>query len=250
MPSRSDDAIVLTRYPFRERDLIAVLLTRTSGQLRVLARRARGARRVEATGLEPLNRVRVTYFERPDVELARLVEVDTVRAAFPLAQHPEAWAAGQVIAELALTYVPAGQRQEAQFRLADTCLEALASGLAPLAACHYAELWFLRLGGVFPALDACVVCGKAPTSAGFFYDVVERACECPEHRSPSALRLSGLALQWLGQALRSPVEEVRSAAPADAAEWLATLRRQFTERELLSMRYLKRLLAEDRSSTR
>jgi DNA repair protein RecO len=244
MPSRTDDAIVLTRYPFHERDLIAVLLTRASGQVRVLARRARGARKVEATAMEPLNRVRVTYFERHDVEMASVVEVEAVRSAFVLAERPEAWAAGQVIAELALVYVPQGQRQEAAFRLVDSCLEALSSGSPALAPCHYAELWFLRLGGLFPALDACAVCGNGPASGAFFYDVEERLCFCGEHRSASSLRLSPAALQWVSKALRVGVGEIGSAAPADAARWLAAMRRHFVERDLKSWRYLSRLLEE------
>lgn len=247
MPTHSDDAIVLTRFPFRERDLIAVLLSRGSGQVRVLAHRARGARRVVASTLEPLSRVRLTYYATPNAELARLVESETVRAAYALAERPEAWAAGQVVAELALLYVQPGQRQEAAFRLVDSCLTALAGGAGPLVSLHYAELWFLRLAGMFPSLRACAVCGADSWSSGLFYDLEERACLCPEHRSPGAWRLTAAALHWLDRASRVPLEQIVAPAPVEAAEWLATLRRHFTERELQSMRYLKRLLAEGRT---
>ncbi len=242
MPTRTDDAIVLTRYPFRERDLIVALLTRESGQLRVLARRARGARKVEATALEPLNRVRVTYFERRNAELATLMEATALRTSFALAERPEAWAAGQVVAELALVYVQPGQRQSAAFRLVDACLVALASGSSPLAATHYAELWFLRLSGVFPLVGACAVCEQPLQHTGVWFDLGEGVYLCREHRTTAAHHLSIAALAWVSEALRSPVEEVRTPAPGDAAEWLAAMRRRFTERDLASLRFLQRLL--------
>jgi DNA repair protein RecO (recombination protein O) len=246
MPARTDDALVLARYPFRERDLVVVLLTRESGQLRAVARRARGAHGQLAGVLEPLARVRVTYFRRAQSDLATLDEASLVRSAFPLAKEPAGWAAAQVLAELATVFCPEGQRAERAFRLLDHAVEALLGGGDPLAAAAYGELWFLRLAGVFPEMGSCGVCG-APLGAGpWLYDLRESRFVCAPHRPAGTVsRLSAAAVGWLSAASRAALEEVPTDVPEDALGWLQGLRERFTERELRSWAYLRLLLASD-----
>ncbi|MFH1176104.1 MAG: DNA repair protein RecO [Acidobacteriota bacterium] len=242
MPLRSDEAFVLTRHPYRERDLTVALLSRTHGLVRVLARRARGLRSPLAAVLEPLAQVRMTYFERPRSELANLNEAVLVRSSFPLAASPAGWAAGQVVGELALTFCPPGEQAELAYRLVDRCLARLLAGHSPLAVAHYAELWFLRLAGVFPELGACGECGASLGGAPRIWDDEENRFLCPDHPPPrAATRLSAAAAAWLARASRERLEEITAAAPADAATWLARLRERFTGRELVSWRYLSLL---------
>jgi DNA repair protein RecO (recombination protein O) len=246
MPSRRDEAFVLTRYPFRERDLVVVLLTRASGQVRIVARRARTLRSSQATAMEPLAHIRVTYFERAGAELATLDEAEVVRSAFPLAGNPPAWAAGQVVCELALLYCPPGQRVEPAFRLVDRCVSCLLDGHEPVSVAHYAELWFLKLGGVFPELDRCGVCGVDLPEGARIYDPADRHFTCPEHRpARSAVRISATGARWLLRASRLPLEEVTEPAAEDAAGWLFGLREHFTDRQVQSWRYLRLLLSEE-----
>jgi DNA repair protein RecO (recombination protein O) len=243
MPSRRDEAFVLTRYPFRERDLVVVLLTRGSGQVRIVARRSRTLRSSRATAMEPLAHIRVTYFERAGAELATLDEAEVVRTAFPLAAEPAAWAAAQVVAELALLYCPPGQRAEAAFRLVDRCVTCLLDGHEPVSVAHYAELWFLKLAGVFPELDRCCVCGVDLSDGPRVYDPSDRGFTCPEHRpARSAIKISAAGAEWLQRAARLPLEKVTKAAPDDASGWLFGLREHFTDRQLQSWRYLRHLV--------
>ncbi len=246
MPSRRDEAFVLTRYPFRERDLVVVLLTRGSGQVRIVARRARTLRSSQATAMEPLAHVRVTYFERAGAELATLDEAEVVRSAFPLAGNPPGWAAAQVVAELALLYCPPGQRVEPAFRLVDRCISCLLDGHEPASVAHYAELWFLKLAGVFPELDRCGVCGVDLPAGSRVFDPAEKHFTCPEHRpSGSVVKISAAGASWLQRASLVALEQLTEPAPEDAAGWLFWLREQFTDRQLQSWRYLRHLL-EDR----
>ncbi len=243
MASRSDEAIVLARYPFRERDLVVTVLTRRNGLVRALARHVRGARTSRGSTLEPLALIRVSYFERPHSELATLDEATVVRSAFALAGSPAAWAAGQVIAELALTFCPPGERVEEPFRLIDRCISGLLAGVAPLAVVNYAELWFLKLGGVLPELDRCGSCGEALAPGPRVYDPTERGFVCDRHARQGALeRLGADGESWLRAALRSPLESM-SSPPSDAASWLIGLVQRFTAKEIVSWRYL-RLLQE------
>jgi len=244
MPSRRDEGIVLARYPFRERDLVVVLLTRASGQIRVVARRARTPRSSWVSATEALAHVRLSYFERAGSELATLDEARLIRSAFALASDPPAWAAGQVVAELALLYCPPGQRVEPSFRLVDRCVDCLLGGHDPASVAWYAELWFLRLAGVFPELDRCGVCGAELPAGQRTFDPSEKRFVCTEHRPARAsVRLSAGGVRWLQAASRLPLEKVGGPAPEDVGRWLIALREGFTEREVLSWRYLRHLLS-------
>lgn len=247
MTLHEDDAIVLTRHAFRERDWVVVALTRGAGQVRLVARRARSLRSGQTQALEPLAVVRLGYHERHGSELATLHEVALLRSAFSLAAMPEAWAAAQVVAELALLYCPQGQRAEEPFRLVDHCLQYLSEGGDPLATVHYAELWFLRLSGVLPSLDRCGRCEAVLPSGPLAFDSAERVCVCAQHRPPvGVVVLPEGAAGWLRQALRVRLEVITTPAPPPVPTWLASLRRQFTDRDLASLAYLHALLAPSR----
>ncbi len=236
MPRRRDEGLLLVRYPFRERDLIVATLSRRGGLVRLLARRARGSRSPWVGKLEPLALVRMTYFERPRSELATLDEVAVVRSSFALAQRPAAWAAGQVLAELALVFCPAGQRAEASFRLLDRCLVALLEGHDPQIVVDYACLWTVRLAGVLPELDRCRVCGAVVGEGEAWFDAQAPTLLCAEHaRGPNRSVLSPRARRWLERALTTPVERVREAAPDDARAWVRQARLAFAERELVTL---------------
>jgi DNA repair protein RecO len=243
MPLRRDEAFVLTRYPFRERDFVVVLLGRATGQVRVVARRVRSLRAAHASATEPLAHVRVTYFERAGSELATLDEAEVVRSAFGLASRPPAWAAGQVVAELALVYTQPGQRNEPAFRLVERCVSCLLDGHDPAAVAWYAELWFLRLAGVFPELARCGVCGGVLPSGPRLFDPVEKRFVCAVHQPAGGVtRISAAGVDWLQRASRLPLEQIGDAPPLDVRRWLTSLREGFIERELKSWRYLHLLL--------
>lgn len=242
MPHRSDDAFVLTRYPFRERDLVVVLLTRLEGQVRVLSRRARGGRHPAAAALEPLALLRVSYFERRGSELAALDGAETIRSSFDLASRPTAWAAGQVVAELAILHCPPGQRVESAFRLVDRCLTALRSGHDAMIVATYAEYWFLRLAGVMPEPGRCGVCGATLRGPERRFDAQEGTFVCARHGAGGA-RLGDESVAWLETAATNAIERVARRLPADGVELLARLRRRFTERDLRSWGYLESLSA-------
>ena len=208
-----------------------------------MARRARSARSSWASATEPLARVRISYFERAGSEIATLDEARLIRSAFDLAANPPAWAAGQVVAELALLYCPPGQKVEASFRLVDRCLDCLFEGHDAAAVAWYAELWFLRLAGICPELDRCGVCGAelAPGPA----DLRSRREGLCLRQSPTCPRggaILAAGVRWLQLASKLPLERVGEGAPEDAGGWLVALREGFTERQVQSWKYLRHLL--------
>jgi recombinational DNA repair protein (RecF pathway) len=172
-----------------------------------------------------------------------LDEAQLIRSAFNLAADPPAWAAGQVVAELALLYCPPGQRVEPSFRLMERCLTCLFGGHDAAAVAWYAELWFLRLAGVFPELDRCGVCGVELPQGQRTFDPVEKRFVCGHHRpGRAAARISAAGVRWLQLASKLPLEMVSEGAPEDVGAWLVALREGFTERQVRSWRYLRHLL--------
>ena len=239
-----EEAYVLVRFPYRERDLVVALLTRGQGLLRALVRGARGARNMRASALEPLCHLTVEGFQRAGAELATVHEYAMLSSSFPLASRPEAWAAGQVLAELALLHCPPGQRSEPSFRLVNRCAQALLGNTDPVLVAHYAELWFLRLAGVFPDLDRCGRCQEELAAGPAWFDAPEGCLLCRQHRpSGSAIRLDPTDLRWLRSASTAPVERLGRPAPDAAAGWLATLRSTFTGREVASWELLRHLVS-------
>lgn len=217
---------------------MVVLLTPGSGQVRLVARRARSLRGTIAQAMEPLALVRVSYYQRPGAELATLGEAVLRRSSFALAGRPEAWAAAQVVVELALVHCPPGQPAAEAFRLADHCLEHLSTGGDAATAVHYAELWFLRLGGVLPAPERCGRCERPLGSGPLIYDRTERQLVCEEHRPlGGAEELPEAAARWLRLALRSRLDALGGPAPSPLPAWLEELHRQHSERELATLSF-------------
>lgn len=246
MARRRDEGFVLARFPYRERDVVVAVLSRESGVVRLMARRARGVRSALGSALESLAYVNLTYFERARSELATLDEVVLKRSSFPLARDPTAWAAAQVLVELALEFCPPGQRAEALFRLFDRCLQALLDGRAPQLVVDYASLWFLRLTGILPELDRCGACGTVLPAGERLFDEGGETFVCRDHLTVRGrFALSAAAHGWLSAALREPVERIENGAPGDARAWLERLRLNFTDRELKSLRVLQRLQADE-----
>lgn len=234
-----DQAYVLARYPYGERDLVAALLTRRQGQLRGLIRGVRGVRTSRAAAVESLCQVNIEGFQNPGRELATLEDVSLIASSFSLARDPIAWAGGQVVAELALLFCPPGQRSEPSFRLVDRCVQGLIQGVNPVLVAHYAELWFLRLAGVFPDLERCGRCGADLGRSRAWFDGAEGVLVCGVHRKVSDLKTLTLAdREWLQRASVLALEQVGRQAPPGAESWLSVLRASFTDRDLRSWKFL------------
>lgn len=243
----TEDAIVLERIPWRERDVLVTLLTPGEGVRRGVARRARGGRARMAAVLEPLNLCRVSYFRRPSQELLSLDEAALLRSAFPLAHRPAAWAAGQVLAELAVRFCPEGQPAAAPFRLLNRCLAALLSGGNERTAVAYAELWLLRLAGVLPDVRRCARCGEPLPNGPWRWEASDGYLSCPGHEAAGrAVLLPAVATAWLGRASRAGVEHLPPPPPA-AVAWVHGLCETYLEGPVRAWRFFTQTVEEDRA---
>jgi DNA repair protein RecO (recombination protein O) len=161
MPARVSEAFVLQTWPFKEGDLIVSFLTRDSGKLRGVARRARRPKGGFGSGLERLSHIRMSYFQRENRELVSLDSCELVHSQFRFSNDFYAACALDFVAEVSEQLLPAAEPNEKYFRLIMAVLEHLRAGApgAVWTAITYFSLWTVRLAGLLPELHVCLGCG-------------------------------------------------------------------------------------------
>jgi len=159
MKTERTEAIILHTFPARERDKMVVFLTPDHGKRKGWAYGARAIKSRFGAALEPLAKVRIGYVERESEEVVRIESVDLVRSLFPAQQNLVSSVAATFIAEMVDTFAPANDPAELIYRLLDRTTEALLEGAPALPVITYAEVWTLRLAGIFPSARNCIECG-------------------------------------------------------------------------------------------
>ncbi|HEV7921212.1 MAG TPA: DNA repair protein RecO [Thermoanaerobaculia bacterium] len=157
-PERTE-AIILHTFAARERDKMVVFLTPDHGKRKGWAYGARSLKSRFGAALEPLAKVRIGYVEKESEEVVRIESVDLIRSLFPAQQQLLSSVAATYIAELVDTFAQANDPAERIYRLLDRTTESLLAGAPPIAVVAYAEVWMLRLAGIFPSTRACGECG-------------------------------------------------------------------------------------------
>jgi DNA repair protein RecO (recombination protein O) len=158
MPARVSEAFVLRSYPFQEGDLIVSFFTRDVGKVRGVAKRARRPKSAFGSGLERLSQVRVSYYQRENVELVRLEQCELMQSQFGVLDSYEAGVALDYIAEVSDHLLPPAEPNERFYRLIAAVLGDLrAAGPEGRAAAAwrgvlYFGYWAVRLSGFLPAL--------------------------------------------------------------------------------------------------
>jgi DNA repair protein RecO (recombination protein O) len=237
------EAIVLHTFAARERDKMVVFLTPDHGKRKGWAYGARAIRSRFGAALEPLAKVRIGYTERENDEVVRIESVDLVRSLFPAQQNLGSSVAATYIAELVDTFAPADDPAELIYRLLDRSCAALLEGGRPLAVVTYAEIWILRLAGIFPSTRECMQCGEKLTRPLRFDDKIE-GFVCAGCATRDAWVVSNDVADALSL-LQRPVEEFD--APQDVLleirSLAGTVRRNFLGHELKSFEVLASVLS-------
>ena len=236
------EAIILHTFAARERDKMVVFLTPDHGKRKGWAYGARAIKSRFGAALEPLAKVRIGYSERESEEVVRIESVDLVRSLFPAQQNLISSVAATYIAELVDTFAPANDPVELLYRLLDRTTEALLEGAPALSVVAYAEIWTLRLGGIFPSTRTCIECGS-PLPRPLRFDTARQGFVCGECAGREAFIISNEVSDELEALLRLPVAEFATRrAPLEVLMELrslaGTVRRHFLGHELKSFEVL------------
>jgi DNA repair protein RecO (recombination protein O) len=232
------EAIVLHTFPVRERDKMVVFLTPDHGKRKGWAYGARSIKSRFGAALEPLAKVRIGYSEREAEEVVRIESVDLLRSLFPAQQNLVSSVAATYIAELVDTFAPADDPAELIYRLLDRTTEALLAGAAPLEVVTYAEVWMLRLAGIFPSLRDCMECGQ-PLDRPLRFDEKLEGFVCASCAGRNAYVLSNEVAAAL-HTLRLPVDEFHAPTGVllEMRSLAGSVRRNFLGHELKSFEVL------------
>ena len=235
----SDEGLVLETHPYRDRDLVVVLLARGHGALRAVFRGARAGKAPKSAETQVLTHVRFSAYLGPHAEMATLREVEAVQSSFPLAASLERAAAAAVVAELLASFFPTAEPAHTPFRLGRSILAFLLDDGEARRAVVYAQFWALMLCGVLPPLDRCTGCGSSLHGATHIA-VTGGQPRCDHCSVPGAETLDELALRFLGLCRVTPIEQLAVEPPAAAANWLDVLTRQEAGRSLPALDFFKK----------
>jgi len=236
------EAIVLHTFAARERDKMVIFLTPDHGKRKGWAYGARAIRSRFGASLEPLAKVRIGYLEKENDEVVRIESVDLIRSLFPAQQNLVSSVAATYIAELVDTFAQANDPAELIYRLLDRSCEALLEGAPPLAVVTYAEIWMLRLAGIFPSTRDCMQCGE-PLGRPLRFDEKLEGFVCTHCAGRDAYLLSNDIADTIAL-MQRPVREF-NAAPDVLLEirgLAGTVRRNFLGHELKSFEVLASVL--------
>lgn len=153
------ECIVLRSYDLADADKIALLLTADHGIVRAVAKGAKRLRSKFGGSLEPLSRLKASYFKKETRELVDLDRVEIIESAFDLVSEPEILTRFSYLTDILISLVPAEDPDPAMFRMMNTCIETVRNRPEAIDSVSlYFEAWLLRLAGFFPSWDECSIC--------------------------------------------------------------------------------------------
>jgi DNA repair protein RecO (recombination protein O) len=240
-PERTE-AIILQTFPGRERDKMVVFLTPDHGKRKGWAYGARSLKSRFGAALEPLAKVRICYVERESDEIVRIESIDLVRSLFPAQQDLQRSVSATYIAEMVDTFAPANDPAELLYRLLDRTTEALLEGAPPMPVVAYAEIWILRLAGIFPSTRNCFECHE-PLDRPLRFDPRLQGFVCTNCAVREAFIVPNEVAEVLDAIGRLPVSELAARPiPIDTLfevrSLAGTLRRNFLGYEMKSFEVL------------
>lgn len=232
MPPLTTDALVLRTFPLGEMSVVVVLLTRSRGKLRAVAKGARGPGDRYQSSLQPLSEVRTALYGREGTELFRLGTVELLRSSEPPNSNLESLLALEYCAELFEAFLPQDARDDDAYRLGRSCVTALKQrGSNGTAVMRYAEAWTLKLHGLYPSLARCLNCRQSVTG-GLAFDRAAGRVVCTNCGSKRAEILDSDSRALLRSALRlSPANFAERTEGIDLAP-IASFHRQLIEAHL------------------
>jgi DNA repair protein RecO (recombination protein O) len=242
------EAILLTVSDLQEADRVVEFLTREQGKKRGAARGAKRRFSRFAGELQPLARVRVTWFEKAGRDLVRISGVELLRPPRALAGDLEGLLLGAYLAETLSLFAQEGEPAERLYRLLDSTLEALEAGVDRRLAVRYLESWVLRLSGVFPPPLECPSCGAALAGGAALAASGEALlCRRCATETPGGLPVSAEAIAFWLRIGRESLPRVAEQPPgpallAEVGEVTGRVRRHFLGHDLKSLDVLRRTL--------
>ena len=228
-------AFVLSTQDYRDTSLLVELYTRDWGKVRGIIRGVRDARARYGSTLEPFSLNEILFYRRRrGGDLHQVTQVELVDDYTGVREDLEKLAYASYFTELLNRLVEPEEISPETFDLFKDCLAFLGTGVSVKRAARLYELKLLEVLGHLPELRVCVVCRTEPDPA--YFNPAFGGIHCKTCAMDGAARVAGgsrgmpvsrTTLQFLDQALRSDVDQMRTvkAAPEVGPEIEKLLRR-------------------------
>jgi len=226
MPKQSE-ALILRTYPFHEADLLVTLFTRAEGKVRGVAKSAKRSKRRFGGALEPLTHVIAHWEDKEKQELARLDSCEIISSPLTSEVNYPRLVALSYVAEVIDQLLPDREPSDEIFRLTLAVVRQLKpeSIWMPLT---YFDLWIVRLIGLLPELNECVVCGSTLNGSRAWFHPLADGLLCIRDKRLASTEILPDSRAVAAEMFRFPVE--RFAGPAWPRHRAADLRRFLAQR--------------------
>jgi DNA repair protein RecO (recombination protein O) len=244
MPKQSE-ALILRTYPFHEADLLVTLFTRAEGKVRGVAKSAKRSKRRFGGALEPLTHVLAHWEDKEKQELARLDSCEIISSPLTAEVNYPRLVALSYVAEVLDQLLPDREPSDEIFRLSLAVVRQLKSDSLwmPLT---YFDLWIVRLIGLLPELNECVVCGAALNGSRAWFHPLADGLLCVRDKRLASTEIMADSRSVAAEMFRSPIERFAGIAwprqrAADLRRFLAQRIERHVEKKLVTAAMLEKL---------
>ena len=236
MTQLSDEAIVLRTYAYAEADRIVVLLTRSSGKVRAMAKGIRRPRSKFGGRLELGSRVHVVVW-RGRGELGVINQVQLVDGYPTLRSDLDRITAAMAVLEVADQLVQDDHQDERLFDMVANVLTTLNDSLiTPQLVAPAFFLKALVADGAGPVIECCAACGATSPLVAFAASEGGMLCERCRRGRPVSREALDLLRQILNGGLRAVLLGPESAATKEVATLATEAIEQHLDRRLKTLR--------------
>jgi len=163
MTLNETEGLILKSYSLAEADKIVILLTKSEGLVRGVAKGAKRLKSRFGGSLEPFSIVHITYYQKEERELVSITGIELIKSFFGVASNPYFLQHFAYLTELIINFAPPHDPNEKLYRMAKICLETAVYNSKRLEVIAlYFELWILKLGGFLPNWNWCENCRASP----------------------------------------------------------------------------------------
>jgi DNA repair protein RecO (recombination protein O) len=214
MPIFEAEAIVLRQYSLSDSDRILVFITREFGKIRAAAKGVKKLGSRMAGCLEPLNHIRLEYWNREGRELAQIRHTEMIHSYLGKQIDLKQIYAFSYFAEITNEVIQENQPNQALFRLLLASLNAGEKTVINPSLVRYFEIWSLKLSGLLPNYAYCSNCGKYVKDEGFFAWLEVGQARCSACAQGKGLRVRATAAAVL-EAMMIQAPERFAVQPLD-----------------------------------
>jgi DNA repair protein RecO (recombination protein O) len=248
MPSKVVEGIILQVKPYGEADLIIDFFTSQWGRLRGFAKGAKKSKKRFVNCLDPLNWVRLTFFEKQNYGLVRIDQAELLSPFPGIRKDYKKWGQASYFCEMIKELFAVGDSNPAVFELIRESLLAMDQGKGDQEIFGIFQIRLLKMAGYALYLNSCLGCGKVVESIPDpVFSLSRGGIFCPGClKVESGQRLSPGSVQGLRQAVQMNLPQVfRLRFSRTMVEEIEQLLHHFScqimGKELGSTRYLKQI---------